>query len=132
MFPSFPHYKEGTGGRGQIEPGPPVITQHYFKFICYRNTSCNNIRNISSFKHGAQRHGNGSLVYPKGYVLALYMTDQLERKKATRRGNRAVITKYSNEAKELLANGENIDENTNDRLNTLHDLLEEKLCTYQC
>jgi hypothetical protein len=55
------------------------------------------------------------------------MTDQLERKKATRRGNRAVITKYSNEAKELLANGENIDENTKDRLNTLHDLLEEKL-----
>ena len=55
------------------------------------------------------------------------MTDQLERKKATRRGNGAVITKYSNEAKELLANGENIDENTKDRLNTLHDLLEEKL-----
>ena len=25
MFPSFPRYKEGTGGRGQIEPGPPVI-----------------------------------------------------------------------------------------------------------
>ena len=25
MFPSFPCYKEGTGGRGQIEPGPPVI-----------------------------------------------------------------------------------------------------------
>jgi hypothetical protein len=24
MFPSFPRYKEGTGGRGQIEPGPPV------------------------------------------------------------------------------------------------------------
>ena len=48
------------------------------------------------------------------------MTDQLEREKATRRGNRAVITKYSNEAKELLANGENIDENTKDRLNTLH------------
>jgi hypothetical protein len=24
MFPSFPCYKEGTGGRGQIEPGPPV------------------------------------------------------------------------------------------------------------
>jgi hypothetical protein len=45
------------------------------------------------------------------------MTDQLERKKATRRGNRAVIMKYSNEAKELLANGENIDENTKDRLN---------------
>jgi hypothetical protein len=55
------------------------------------------------------------------------MTDQLERKKATRRGNRTVITKYSNEAKELLENGENIDENTKDRLNTLHDLLEEKL-----
>ncbi|CAB4028473.1 Hypothetical predicted protein [Paramuricea clavata] len=34
------------------------------------------------------------------------MTDQFERKKATRRGNRAVITKHSNEAKELLANGE--------------------------
>jgi hypothetical protein len=25
MFPSFPRYKEGTGGRGQIEPGPPVV-----------------------------------------------------------------------------------------------------------
>ena len=25
MFPSFPSYKEGSGGRGQIEPGPPVI-----------------------------------------------------------------------------------------------------------
>ena len=25
MFPSFPCYKEGTGGRGQIEPGPPVV-----------------------------------------------------------------------------------------------------------
>ncbi len=25
MFPSFPRYKEGTGRRGQIEPGPPVI-----------------------------------------------------------------------------------------------------------
>jgi hypothetical protein len=25
MFPSFPHYKEGTGGRGQIEPGLPVV-----------------------------------------------------------------------------------------------------------
>jgi hypothetical protein len=24
MFPSFPRYKEGTGGRGQIEPGPLV------------------------------------------------------------------------------------------------------------
>ena len=24
MFPSFPRYKEDTGGRGQIEPGPPV------------------------------------------------------------------------------------------------------------
>jgi hypothetical protein len=24
MFPSFPHYKEDTGGRGQIEPGPLV------------------------------------------------------------------------------------------------------------
>ena len=24
MFPSFPSYKEGSGGRGQIEPGPPV------------------------------------------------------------------------------------------------------------
>ena len=23
-FPSFPRYKEGTGGRGQIEPGPSV------------------------------------------------------------------------------------------------------------
>ena len=27
MFPSFPRYKEGTGGRGQIEPGPPVVLQ---------------------------------------------------------------------------------------------------------
>ena len=26
MSPSFPRYKEGTGGRGQIEPGPPVIS----------------------------------------------------------------------------------------------------------
>jgi hypothetical protein len=25
MFPSFPSYKEGSGGRGQIEPGPPVM-----------------------------------------------------------------------------------------------------------
>ena len=25
MFPSFPRYKEGTGGRGQIEPGPLVL-----------------------------------------------------------------------------------------------------------
>jgi hypothetical protein len=24
MFPSFRRYKEGTGGRGKIEPGPPV------------------------------------------------------------------------------------------------------------
>ena len=28
MFPSFPSYKEGSGGRGQIEPGPPVILQN--------------------------------------------------------------------------------------------------------
>ncbi len=28
MSPSFPRYKEGTGGRGQIEPGPPVILLH--------------------------------------------------------------------------------------------------------
>ena len=55
------------------------------------------------------------------------MTDQLERTKATRRGNRAEITKYINEAKELLANGANIDENAKERLKTLHDLLEEKL-----
>ena len=27
MFPSFPHYKEGTGGRGQNEPGPPMEKQ---------------------------------------------------------------------------------------------------------
>jgi hypothetical protein len=27
MFPSFPRDKEGTGGRGQIEPGPPVTRQ---------------------------------------------------------------------------------------------------------
>jgi hypothetical protein len=25
MFPSFPRYKEVAGGRGQIEPGPPVV-----------------------------------------------------------------------------------------------------------
>ena len=25
MFPSFPRYKEGTGGRGEIEPGPSVV-----------------------------------------------------------------------------------------------------------
>jgi hypothetical protein len=35
MFPSFPHYKEGTGGRWQIEPGPPVVDiqlyQHEWK-----------------------------------------------------------------------------------------------------
>jgi hypothetical protein len=28
MFPSFPCYKEGTGGRGQIQPGPPVVRQN--------------------------------------------------------------------------------------------------------
>jgi hypothetical protein len=41
MFPSFPRYKEGTGGRGQIEPGPPVYTvqkltiliQNYYKVL---------------------------------------------------------------------------------------------------
>ena len=26
MFPSFPRYKEGTGGREQIETGPSVLT----------------------------------------------------------------------------------------------------------
>jgi hypothetical protein len=30
MFPSFPRYKEGTGGRGQIEPGPPVVLNRDF------------------------------------------------------------------------------------------------------
>ena len=59
------------------------------------------------------------------------MSEQLVRKKATRRGNRSVITKYINEAKDLLENCENIDESiisiTKDRLNTLNDLLEEKL-----
>jgi hypothetical protein len=34
MFPSFPHYKEGTGGRGQIEPGPPVIEVIFCPLIC--------------------------------------------------------------------------------------------------
>ncbi len=52
---------------------------------------------------------------------------QLEKTKAIHRGNTAVITKYINEEKELLANGENIDENAKERLKTLHDLLEEKL-----
>ena len=52
---------------------------------------------------------------------------QLEKTKAIRRGNTAVITKYINEEKELLTNGENIDENAKERLKTLHDLLEEKL-----
>ncbi len=52
---------------------------------------------------------------------------QLEKTIAIRRGNRAVIAKYTNEEKELLANGENIDENAKERLKTLHDLLEEKL-----
>jgi hypothetical protein len=33
MFPSFPHYKEGTGGRGQIEPGPPVLFSVRIKLI---------------------------------------------------------------------------------------------------
>ena len=54
------------------------------------------------------------------------MTEQLERIKATRRGNRAVITKYINEAKEILAK-ENIDEHARERLKTLHELLAEKL-----
>ena len=31
MFPSFPRYKEGTGGRGQIEPGPPVIERNLMR-----------------------------------------------------------------------------------------------------
>ncbi len=52
------------------------------------------------------------------------MTEQLERIKATRRGNRAVITKYINEAKEILAK-ENIDEHARERLKTLHELLAE-------
>ena len=97
-----------------------------FKFICYRNTSCNNIRNICKFQ--TWRPTSRQRVFSLSKKLCFSaMTDQLEGKKATRRENRAVITKYGNEAKELLANGENIDENTKDRLNTLHDLLEEKL-----
>ena len=51
------------------------------------------------------------------------MSEQLDRKKATRRGNRSVMTKYINEAKDLLENYENIDESitsiSKDRLNTL-------------
>jgi hypothetical protein len=31
MFPSFPCYKEGTGGRGQIAPGPPVLLTDAFR-----------------------------------------------------------------------------------------------------
>lgn len=52
-------------------------------------------------------------------------------KRATRRGNKSVITKCINEAKDLLENYENINESitsvTKDRLNTLNDLLDEKL-----
>ena len=55
------------------------------------------------------------------------MSEQLERIKAIRRGNRAVITKYINEATNLLVNLENVNEATRERLNTLHNLLEEKL-----
>ena len=55
------------------------------------------------------------------------MSEQLERTKATRRGNRGVITKYINEAKDLLKNGDHSDETTKDRLSTLYDLLAEKL-----
>jgi hypothetical protein len=42
MFPSFPRYKEGTGGRRQIEPGPPVLFIVLFGegyFRCGRKTS---------------------------------------------------------------------------------------------
>ena len=43
MFPSFPRYKEGTGGRPQIEPGPPVILgriqEPNFTLILQRNIS---------------------------------------------------------------------------------------------
>lgn len=55
------------------------------------------------------------------------MSEQLERIKATRRGNRGVITKYINEAKDLVKNSEHIDDIAKDRLNTMYDLLEEKL-----
>ena len=37
MFPSFHRYKEGTGGRGQIEPGPPVIFQALNSEKCIAN-----------------------------------------------------------------------------------------------
>lgn len=56
------------------------------------------------------------------------MSEQFERIKAYRRGNnRAVVTNYTNEATNLLANLENVNEATRERLNTLHNLLEEKL-----
>ena len=52
-------------------------------------------------------------------------------KRATGRGNKLMITKCINEAKDLLENYENINESitsvTKDRLNTLNDLLDEKL-----
>jgi hypothetical protein len=47
MFPSFPRYKEGTGGRGQIEPGPPVVILHLKNVACNyciipeKNVACN-------------------------------------------------------------------------------------------
>jgi hypothetical protein len=44
MFPSFPRYKEGTGGRGQIEPGPPVVKQilacHFIHGTAKMTMSC--------------------------------------------------------------------------------------------
>jgi hypothetical protein len=55
------------------------------------------------------------------------MTNQLERIKATRRGNRGVITKCVNKMKDLLSDGDSLDKNAKERLSTLSDLLEEKL-----
>jgi hypothetical protein len=46
MFPSFPCYKEGTGGRGQIEPGLPVINM----LIMYPEHSYVNA-NIALYKY---------------------------------------------------------------------------------
>jgi hypothetical protein len=42
MFPSFPRYKEGTGGRGQVEPGPAVIERKIFgvSSLSYLMTGC--------------------------------------------------------------------------------------------
>lgn len=60
------------------------------------------------------------------YYYVVIMTEKLERIRATRRGNRGVITRFINEAKQHLQTEENI-KTSKDRLNTLHDLLEEKL-----